>query len=147
MWMSWLMPIVALAALPDSALAQTQRRGARSATPDFAARVLRETAVVVSIVAMRSVGAGRGRMGGCDRRAIRPGAQPDRGHRERDAALPSRGRWRAVHPDRRGPHEFPVSSVAEFEAMLASIPIGRSPALLVRRSGAVSYITVTSQPR
>ena len=44
-------------------------------------------------------------------------------------------------------NEFPVSSVAEFEAMLAGIPIGRSPALLVRRSGAVSYIAVTSPPR
>jgi len=54
--MSWLMLIVALAALPDSASAQTPRRGARSTTPDFAAHVLRETAVVVSIVAMRAVG-------------------------------------------------------------------------------------------
>jgi serine protease Do len=54
--MSWLMLIVALAALPDSALAQTPERSARSALPDFAAHVLRETAVVVSIVAMRAVG-------------------------------------------------------------------------------------------
>ena len=43
-------------------------------------------------------------------------------------------------------NEFPVSNVAEFEAVLAGFPIGRSPALLVRRSGAVSYITVASQP-
>ncbi len=43
-------------------------------------------------------------------------------------------------------NEFPVSSVAEFEAVLAGIPTGRSPALLVRRSGAFSYITVASQP-
>ena len=54
--MSWLLLIVALAVLPDSAFAQTPRRGARSTAPDFAAHVLRETAVVVSIVAMRTVG-------------------------------------------------------------------------------------------
>lgn len=56
--MSGLLLIVALAALPDSVGAQTPRRGARSASPDFAAHVLRETAVVVSIVAMRAVGDG-----------------------------------------------------------------------------------------
>jgi serine protease Do len=55
-WLSGLMLIVALAALPDSVSAQTPRRGARSVTPDFAAHVLRETAVVVSIVAMRVAG-------------------------------------------------------------------------------------------
>jgi len=54
--MFWLVLIVALAALPDSGLAQTPRRGARSTSPDFATHVLRETAVVVSIVAMRAVG-------------------------------------------------------------------------------------------
>ena len=52
------MLIVALAAPPDSVFAQTPRRGARSTTPDFAAHVLRETAVVVSIVAMRTAGGG-----------------------------------------------------------------------------------------
>ena len=44
-------------------------------------------------------------------------------------------------------NELPVSSVAGFDTALAGIPIGRSPALLVRRSGAFSYISVTSTPR
>lgn len=43
-------------------------------------------------------------------------------------------------------NEFPVSSVAEFEAVLAGMPIGRAPALLVRRSDAFGYITVPSLP-
>lgn len=55
-WVSWLMLIAALAALPESACAQTPRHVARSTSPDFARHVLRETAVVVSIVAMRVVG-------------------------------------------------------------------------------------------
>jgi serine protease Do len=62
-WMFWLMlvaALAALAALPDSVSAQTPRRGARSSTPDFAAHVLRETAVVVSIVAMRTAGEAEG---------------------------------------------------------------------------------------
>jgi serine protease Do len=42
-------------------------------------------------------------------------------------------------------NQFPVSSLAEFEAVLARIPIDRPPALLVRRSGAFNYIVVTPQ--
>lgn len=42
--------------------------------------------------------------------------------------------------------EFPVFSVAEFEVVLASLPFGRAPSLLVRRSGAFNDITVTSPP-
>ncbi len=55
-WMFWLMLVAALVALSDLVSAQTPRRGARSGTPDFAAHVLRETAVVVSIVATRTAG-------------------------------------------------------------------------------------------
>jgi len=40
-------------------------------------------------------------------------------------------------------NQFPVSSLGEFDAALARIPNDRPPALLVRRSGAFSYVVVT----
>ena len=54
-WLSGLAVILALAGLPDSTLARTPRPVVGSIAPDFAAHVLRESAVVVSIVATRIV--------------------------------------------------------------------------------------------
>ena len=43
-------------------------------------------------------------------------------------------------------NQFPVSSLLDFEAALARIPNERAPALLVRRSGAFSYVVVPPAP-